>query len=58
MTDDAAGRSNERPAYGVVVLTMGRRPAELTAGIASLLAQDGVDLDIVVVGNGSNDDDV
>ena len=52
MTDDAAGRSNERPAYGVVVLTMGRRPAELAAGIASLLAQDGVDLDIVVVGNG------
>ena len=40
------------PAYGVVVLTMGRRPDELAAGLASLLAQEGVRLDVVVVGNG------
>lgn len=39
-------------AIGVVVLTMGRRPDDLNAGIASLLNQTGVDLDIVVVGNG------
>ncbi len=41
-----------RPAYGVVVLTMGNRPAELAAGIDSLLAQRDVTLDVVVVGNG------
>lgn len=39
-------------AFGVVVLTMGRRPAELARGLASLLAQRDVELDIVVVGNG------
>lgn len=37
--------------YGVVVLTMGKRPDELAAGLASLLAQRDVELDIVVVGN-------
>jgi GT2 family glycosyltransferase len=40
------------PAFGCVVLTQGRRPAELTAALESLLAQQGVALDIVVVGNG------
>lgn len=38
--------------YGVVVLTQGRRPADLERGLRSLLAQTGVELDIVVVGNG------
>lgn len=38
--------------YGVVVLTQGCRPDELAAGLKSLLAQSGVELDIVVVGNG------
>ncbi|MEJ3405016.1 glycosyltransferase [Rathayibacter sp. YIM 133350] len=37
---------------GVVVLTQGRRPDDLAAGIRSLLNQTGVSLDIVVVGNG------
>jgi len=37
---------------GAVVLTQGRRPAELAAALASLQAQDGIDLDLVVVGNG------
>lgn len=37
---------------GCVVLTMGRRPAELSRAIESVLAQTGVDLDVVVVGNG------
>jgi GT2 family glycosyltransferase len=40
------------PTFGVVVLTMGQRPAELHRGLASLLAQRGVVTDIVVVGNG------
>jgi GT2 family glycosyltransferase len=37
---------------GVVVLTQGRRPTELTAALDSLAAQQGAELDIVVVGNG------
>jgi GT2 family glycosyltransferase len=37
---------------GVVVLTQGRRPDDLDRGIRSLLAQQGVQLDIVCVGNG------
>ena len=37
---------------GAVVLTQGRRPAELAAAVSSLLAQRGVELDVVVVGNG------
>ncbi|MEG2778924.1 MAG: glycosyltransferase, partial [Aurantimicrobium sp.] len=41
-----------RPRVGVVVLTMGQRPEELTRAIRSVLAQQLVILDIVVVGNG------
>jgi GT2 family glycosyltransferase len=41
-----------RPSYGVVVLTQGRRPDELAAALASVLAQQRVSLDVVVVGNG------
>ena len=37
---------------GCVVLTQGNRPEQLGRGLGSLLAQEGVDLDIVVVGNG------
>jgi len=37
---------------GCVVLTQGRRPAELAAALASLRAQAGVELDVAVVGNG------
>jgi GT2 family glycosyltransferase len=37
---------------GCVVLTQGTRPAELAAALASLRAQAGVELDVVVVGNG------
>jgi GT2 family glycosyltransferase len=37
---------------GAVVLTQGRRPAELAAALDSLAAQRGVALDVVVVGNG------
>lgn len=40
------------PAFGCVVLTTGRRPAELRAAVDSLLAQRGVTVDVVVVGNG------
>jgi GT2 family glycosyltransferase len=38
--------------FGCVVLTQGRRPAELRAAVDSLLAQTGVEVDVVVVGNG------
>lgn len=40
------------PTVGVVVLTQGTRPQELTRAINSVLAQSGVQLDLVVVGNG------
>ncbi|MDQ6936260.1 MAG: glycosyltransferase [Actinomycetota bacterium] len=43
---------SRRPTYGVVVLSQGQRPADLDRGLTSLLAQTGVDLDVVVVGNG------
>lgn len=37
---------------GVVVLTQGTRPVELTAAVESVLTQQAVELDVVVVGNG------
>ncbi|TFB57359.1 glycosyltransferase family 2 protein [Cryobacterium sp. TMT1-62] len=40
------------PTVGVVLLTQGTRPDDLARGIRSLLAQQGVLLDIVCVGNG------
>ena len=42
----------ELPAVAVVVLTQGTRPAELRRGLESVLAQQGVTTDVVVVGNG------
>jgi GT2 family glycosyltransferase len=41
-----------RPKFGVIVLTMGNRPDDLNRGLASVLAQREVQLDVVVVGNG------
>lgn len=46
------------PRFGVVVLTMGTRPDDLQRGLASLLAQQDVDCDIVVVGNSWNPTDL
>jgi GT2 family glycosyltransferase len=40
------------PSYGCVVLTEGGRPEDLARALNSLLGQRGVDLDVVVVGNG------
>jgi GT2 family glycosyltransferase len=40
------------PGIGAVVLTQGRRPAELAAALDSLAAQQGVETQVVVVGNG------
>ncbi|MGN6426410.1 MAG: glycosyltransferase family 2 protein [Leifsonia sp.] len=40
------------PTVAVVVLTQGTRPVELRHGLESVLAQQGVRTDIVVVGNG------
>jgi GT2 family glycosyltransferase len=45
-------RSNPSAGIGSIVLTQGRRPDALAAALDSLAAQDGVELDIVVVGNG------
>ena len=42
----------ELPHFGVVVLTMGQRPDDLRRGLESVLAQEAVQTDIVVVGNG------
>ncbi len=39
------------PTVGVVSLSQGTRPDDLARGLASLLGQEGVTLDIVVVGN-------
>lgn len=41
-----------RTSVGAVVLSMGTRPEEFPRALESLLAQRGVDLDVVVVGNG------
>ena len=47
-----APTSPDLSTIGVVLLTQGTRPDDLAAGIDSLLAQRGVRLDIVCVGNG------
>ncbi len=44
--------------FGCVVLTTGRRPESLRAGVRSLLAQRGVEVDVVVTGNGWEPDGV
>jgi len=48
----AATEVSSTPTYGVVILTMGKRPAELRRAVTSVLAQRGVEVDLVVVGNG------
>lgn len=40
------------PTVGAVVLSMGNRPQELAKALETLHAQEGVDLDVVLVGNG------
>ena len=42
----------DRPTVAAVLLTMGTRPVEFPRALESLLAQRGVDLDVLVVGNG------
>jgi GT2 family glycosyltransferase len=44
--------SDPPPRFAVVVLTMGQRPEALRRALDSVLAQQGVDVDVVVVGNG------
>jgi GT2 family glycosyltransferase len=39
-----------KPRFGCVVLTMGRRPDDLRMAVDSLLRQEGVEVDVVVVG--------
>jgi GT2 family glycosyltransferase len=43
---------------GVVVLTQGRRPADLSAALRSVLSQECVRTDVVVVGNGWSPQDL
>jgi GT2 family glycosyltransferase len=51
-TCEPRGSQLTRPSFGAVVLTMGARPVELEKALSTLLTQQGVDLDVVVVGNG------
>jgi len=51
-------RSDGTPDFGVVVLTMNDRPAEMRRALTSLLGQRDVRLDVVVVGNGCEPEDV
>lgn len=44
--------SMSKPSVGVVMLHMGDRPVELARALETLKAQEGVDLDVVLVGNG------
>jgi len=48
----AAGGPRDRPTVGAVVLSMGTRSVELSHALSTLLRQQDVDLDVVVVGNG------
>ena len=41
-----------RADFAAVLLTMGRRPEELRLALESLLAQEGITLDLIIVGNG------
>jgi GT2 family glycosyltransferase len=43
---------SETPLVGVVVLTQGKRPADLERAVRSVQSQHGVRTDVVVVGNG------
>ena len=40
------------PTFGCVVLTQGNRKKQLQAALSSLLGQEDVEIDVVVVGNG------
>jgi GT2 family glycosyltransferase len=44
--------ASRTPRVGVVLLTMGQRPADLARAIESVKSQRGVEVDIAVVGNG------
>ena len=46
------------PSFGCIVLTQNERPDHLRRAVESLLAQEGVEVDIVVVGNGSEPEGV
>ncbi|MGW7585034.1 glycosyltransferase family 2 protein [Kitasatospora sp. NPDC054768] len=48
--------SSPKPTVDAVVLTMNDRPEEFPRAMASLLAQEGVDLRVVIVGNGCEPD--
>lgn len=53
-SNSSSSNCSDLPTIGVVVLTMGTRPEELNRALESLLDQQGVSIDAVVVGNGWN----
>jgi GT2 family glycosyltransferase len=57
-SDATSSPDSPGTAVGAIVLTQGRRPAELAAALDSLAAQTGVELDVVVVGNGWRPEDL
>ena len=54
MTTPSTGGADKGrcPTYGVVILTMGRRPEDLQRAVNSVLTQRDVSVEVVVVGNG------
>jgi GT2 family glycosyltransferase len=50
--------SNQRPSIGAIVLTMNDRPHEFPVAMDSLMAQQDINLDVVVIGNGCVPDHV
>ena len=46
------GDARGLPSIGLVILTRGNRPSELQRALTSAQSQQGIDVDIVVVGNG------
>lgn len=49
---DSTGQTPTRPTIGVALLSMGNRPVELARALEALHEQEGVDMDVVLVGNG------
>lgn len=53
---DSAPRRDGGVLLSVIVLTMGNRPAELARAVRSALAQEDVDVEVILVGNGVPED--
>lgn len=49
--------SEQLPTVGVVLMSMGNRPDDLRQALDTLVAQQGVELDVILLGNGWNPDE-